>query len=281
MALVGTPYDGPSLQNLGAVYVFTFDGTAWTQQAKLVASVRDFNAQFGRSISLSGNTALIGGTKAAYVFTFDGITWSEQAKLTSSDIDDTDYFGTAVSLSGQRALIGAYNADFQGAAYIFNFDGTTWSQEAKLTALDIAGGDNFGSTVWLSGDLALIGAPHKNRNRGAAYSFVFDGTTWSQQAKLKAPGVAEIADFFGSSVAFSGTVALVGSHVSGGKPGVIYEYVLRRNVWTVRAQFLASDGMNGNGLGASLALSGNTILAGADDGSVGGVGQAYIFSLGR
>ncbi|MBA3963217.1 MAG: hypothetical protein H0X40_15140 [Chthoniobacterales bacterium] len=280
MALVGTPGDGPSNQYLGAVYVFTFDGTAWTQKAKLLASVRDFNAEFGLCISLSGNTALIGGTKAAYIFTFNGTVWTQQAKLTSSDIQDTDYFGTAVSLSGQRALIGAYSAEFQGAAYVFDFDGTSWSQEAKLVSLDIAGNDNFGKAVWLAGDLAIVGAPLKDHNKGAAYIFSSDGTTWSQTTKLTALG-ARKADFFGTSVALPGTVALVGSQVSGGVPGVIYEYVLRRNVWTLGSQFLASGGMNGDNLGVSLAFSGATLLAGADAASIGGIGQAYIFSLAR
>jgi hypothetical protein len=288
-ALIGAPDDKTLADYAGAVYVFTFDGTAWTQQAKLFASDGELEpgSTFGRCIALSGDIAVIGSdAEAAYVFTFDGTVWSEQAKLTASDGFDHDHFGTAVALSGtshgtghQQALVGAYENGLGGAAYIFDFDGASWNQEAKLTALDTADGDDFGWTVWLSGDLALVGAPSKAGLRGAAYFFAFDGTTWSQETKLKAPGAKKNSNF-GYSVLFSDTVALVGSDVIFGEPGVIYEYVLHQNAWTPRAQLRASRGLEGGGLGSCVALSGNTILAGADNSDGGpGTNQAFIFSL--
>ncbi len=91
MALVGAPHDSTLASLGGAVYVFTFDGTAWTQPAQLFASDTEQNTIFGASIALSGDTALIGsGAEAFYVFTFDGTSWSEQAKLTASDGADAD-----------------------------------------------------------------------------------------------------------------------------------------------------------------------------------------------
>lgn len=284
MALVGAPWDSTLGLITGAVYVFTFDGTTWTQQAKLFPSDPVPSSLFGQSIALSGDTALIGaflsGPGSAYVFKFDGTAWSEQANLTADDGASGDYFGWSVSLSGNRALIGAYDAGLGGVAYVFSSDGTTWSQEAKLTGLDTREGDNFGLAVSLSGDLALVGAPDRDQSRGAAYIFAFDGTTWSQQTKLKITGGMKY-DNFGSSVALSDTVAIVGAHKFQ-DPGAVYEFSLRRNIWTLRAQFLASDGVDGNYLGVSVALSGNTILAGADDTfNSAGAGAAYIFSLGR
>ncbi len=261
--------------------IFTFNGTAWTQQAKLFASDTEQNTIFGLSIALSGDTTLIGSAaEAVYVFTFDGTSWSEQAKLTASDGGTNDYFGTSVSLSENRALVGAYSNGLGGAAYIFSFDGTTWSQEAKLTGLDTREGDNFGSSVSLSGDLALVGAPDRDLSRGAAYIFAFDGTTWSQQTKLKITGGMKY-DNFGSSVALSSMVAIVGAQKFQ-DPGAVYEFSLRRSIWTLRAELLASDGVDGNYLGVSVALSGNTVLAGADDTfNSSESGAAYIFSLGR
>ena len=123
--------------------------------------------------------------------------------------------------------------------------------------------------------------PYRDNSRGAAYIFAFDGATWSQQTKLKLSGAMQ-GDSFGSSVVLSDRVAVVGAeHFR--DPGRVYEFALRRNTWTLRAQLLASDGMNGNYLGVSVALSGNTVLAGADDTatSMGGPGQAYVFSLGH
>ena len=281
MALVGSPHDSTRASIGGAVYVFTFDGTAWTQKAKLYASDTAQNTVFGASIALLGDTALIGsGAETVYVLAFDGTSWSEQAKLMASDGADSDSFGTSVSLSENRALVGATSNGLGGAAYVFSFDGTTWSEEAKLTALDTRQDDNFGTSVSLSGDLALIGAPDKNQSRGAAYIFAFDGTTWSQQTKLKITG-GQKYDNFGSSVALSNTVAIVGAHQFL-DPGAVYEFSLRRNIWTLRAQLVASDSTNGDYLGGSVALSGNTVLAGADHTFKPSEPRAaYIFKLGR
>ncbi len=285
-ALVGAPTDSTVGLNAGAVYVFTFDGTTWTQQAKLFASDPEQTAIFGISLSLLGNTALIGaqgddgGQGSAYVFTFDGTSWSQQGKLTATDGNFGDYFGCSVSLAGNRALIGAYAPGLGEAAYVFSSNGTTWSQEAKLTGLDTRQDDSFGSAVSISGDVALVAAPDRGSGRGAAYIFGFDGATWTQQTKLTISG-ATPADSFGSSVVLSDRVALIGAqHFR--DPGKVYEFALRRNTWTLRAQLLASDGMAGNYLGVSVALSGNTVLAGADDTfASNGTGNAYIFSLGH
>jgi len=285
MALVGAPFDSTLGLASGAVYVFTFDGTFWTQRAKLFGSdIAGDLSNFGVSIALSGEAAVIGASGfhdpgAAYVFSFNGTTWSEQARLTASDGSNLNDFASSVSLSGNRVLVGAFQNGLGGAAYVFSFDGTSWSQEAKLTASDTAEDDQFGWSVSLSGDLALIGAPNSH-NKGQAYIFAFDGTTWSQQTRLKDPG-GKRYDAFGSSVALSDMVALVGARQFA-DPGTVYVYSMRRNSWTLRAQLLASGGVDGETLGVSVALSGNTVLAGADDSHYSpGAGQAYIFSLGR
>ncbi len=131
MALIGAPWDSTLGSLTGTVYVYTFDGTTWTQQAKLFPSDPVPSSLFGESVALSGDTALVGaflgGPGSAYVFKFDGTAWSEQAKLTAADGASGDYFGLSVSLSGNRALIGAYEAGIGGAAYVFSSDGTTWS----------------------------------------------------------------------------------------------------------------------------------------------------------
>jgi hypothetical protein len=285
MALVGNPFDSSVGLDRGSAYVFTFDGTTWNQQAKLTASDGHDLGAFGISVALSGTTALVGSfgsgnQGAVYVFTFDGTAWSEQTKLTASDAEDDDLFGIGLSLSGNRALIGAYRKDdYTGAAYVFSSDGLTWSQEAELTALDGEAKDDFGVDVSLSGDVALVGAPGKNR-AGAAYIFAFDGTAWSQQSKLQSPGHQPGA-YFGSSVALSPEMALVGADTFS-RTGAVFQFVFHRNTWVLRAQLLASDGARGDFLGFAVALSGNTVLVGADDFlNRHEPGAAYIFSLGR
>ncbi len=143
----------------------------------------------------------------------------QQARLTAADGAANDGFGYSVALSGDTALVGAFNKTingnlYQGAAYVFVRGGTTWTQQARLTAADGAREDHFGYSVALSGDTALVGAPGKRVNenpyQGAAYVFVRGGTTWTPQANLTAAdGTAY--DHFGSSVALSGDTALVGA----------------------------------------------------------------------
>ena len=117
----------------------------------------------------------------------------QQAQLTAGDGATGDYFGYSVALAGDTALVGAYGDDVganvdQGSAYVFTRSGTSWSQQAQLTAGDGAAGDCFGNSVALAGDTALVGAyaddVGANVDQGSAYVFTRSGTSWSQQAQL-------------------------------------------------------------------------------------------------
>ena len=142
----------------------------------------------------------------------------EVSKLVASDAARFDEFGWSVALSGDYALVGAPDDDIAGhdggSAYVFVRSGTSWSQQAKLVASDGGSSDNFGFSVALSGDYALVGAPN-TRSPRPAYVFLRNGTSWSQQAKLVASDGA-IYDRFGYSVALSGDYALVGARYDGG-----------------------------------------------------------------
>jgi hypothetical protein len=165
--------------------------TGWIEKQKLLASDGATNEFFGYTVSLDGDTALIGAptrystdTGSAYVFTRTTGTWTQQAKLLASDGVTGDDFGRSVSLSGDTALIGAYydddNGEHSGSAYVFARTGTTWTQQAKLTASDGAADDWFGESVALDGDTALIGAHGDDNNGpgyGSAYVFTRTGTT--------------------------------------------------------------------------------------------------------
>ncbi|MEO6488374.1 MAG: FG-GAP repeat protein, partial [Ferruginibacter sp.] len=172
---------------------------------------------FGFSVSMSGNYAVIGaygddGQKgAAYIFFYNGSGWVQQQKLTANDGTAADFFGYKVFIMGNYAFIGAPGDNSSmGSAYVFFFNGITWTQQQKLTASDGAGGDNFGGSVGISGSDAIIGAPGDDVFKGSAYIFHFNAGTWQQLPKLTAnDGVAN--DFFGFSVSVSGNYALVGA----------------------------------------------------------------------
>jgi hypothetical protein len=235
----------------GSAYVFARSGSSWSQQAKLLASNGAAGDYFGRSASLSGDghTTLVGAIGAnasqgsAYMFVLSGTNWTEQARLTASDGAADDYFGYSVSLSGDgnTALVGTYNDETAaglsaGSAYMFVRSGSSWTEQAKLTASDGAAYDSFGLSVSLSsdGNSALVGANNNGTSAGvragSAYFFSRNGSSWSQQAKLTASdGAAD--DCFGWSVSLSGdgNRALVGAvfddTAAGADAGSAYVFV--------------------------------------------------------
>lgn len=298
-ALVGARSDDLDTRiAAGSAYVFVFDGTTWTQEAKLTASDGQAVDYFGTSVSLSGDRALIGSDPSgapgkAYVFVFDGTNWNQEAKLTPSDGTVDDNFGFSVSLSAKRALIGAPSSRYpilgpgrslpndSESAYVFVFDGTTWSQEAKLTPSDGMMFDNFGASVSLSGKRALIGSPGAG-DSGAAYVFASNGITWSQEAKLLASdGITN--DKFGTSVSLSGKRALVAAdeYLSGGA-GAAYLFVFDGATWNEELKLIASQGAPGDLFGHAVSLSRKRALVGVPQDNVNGgrdPGSAYIFTL--
>ena len=166
----------------GSAYVFKRDGTSWTEEAKLTASDGETSDGFGISVALNRNYAFVGSqwdddngeeSGSVYVFKCSDNIWTEETKLTASDGKKYDQFGASVSLDGDYALIGAMMVvGYNGAAYVFKRTGTTWNEEAKLTASDGESGDWFGTSVSFNGGYALIGSPMDDTDRGSAYVFV-------------------------------------------------------------------------------------------------------------
>ncbi len=254
---------------------------------KFVASDGMANDRFGSSVSLSGNTALVGApadddlgedSGSAYVFVRSGNTWVQQAKLIASDGAPMDFFGGAVSLSGNTALVGAMGHDDKGmesgSVYVFVRSGNTWTEQAELLANDEVALDLFGVSVALSGDRALVAAGAGDGNdfdTGAAYVFVRNGTTWTQEAKLWAND-GEFGDGFGGAVSLSENTALVGSF------GSAYVFVRDGSTWTQQALLGASDPTD-QYFGSSVFLDGDTALVGSPFHNAQGEssGSAYVF----
>ncbi len=270
----------------GAAYAFTRTGITWTEQAKLTASDAAANDHFGFSVALAGDTALVGANEksslrgAAYVFTRSGATWTQQAKLVPADAADVDLFGVSVALDGDTAIVGAEGKDsFQGVAYVFTRTGTTWTQLAMLVAADAAASDRFGNRVAVAGDTAVVGAPRKVSNQGAAYVFTRTGTNWTQQAKL-VPADAANSDLFGASVAVAvaGDAAVVGAYGKSSFRGAAYAFTRTGTTWTEQLQLTPSDAALNDQIGSSVALVGGTAVVGAPN-KTGGRGAAYVFDL--
>lgn len=276
-------------------------------QLEIMASVDKWNADvplnsssgaefdsLATSVAISGDTAVVGtpdedtfngsDVGAAYVFVRNGNTsWRQQARLLSADGAPTDAFGTSVAIDGQTTVVGAPRRDTPtrdaGAAYIFVRSGELWQQQQRITMAGGTAGDLFGTSVGISGESLVAGAPSGGGgNTGVAAVFVRNGATWTLQ--VFAPGVSS-GDHLGFSVDIDGDIACAGAPgldgASGADSGQIYVYERTGTTWAFVAALEPFDSAANDRFGASISLSGTTLIGGAP-GSFFGTGSAYIFS---
>jgi hypothetical protein len=364
-----------SAAGAGAAYVFTRSGSTWSQQAYLKAPNAEAGDGFGESVAISSDTIVVGAHQedsnqttitnagsasannstseagAAYVFVRSGNSWSQQAYLKAPNPEALDFFGTSVAINGDTVVVGANAEDSSqttitngssasadnsaagaGAAYVFTRSGSSWSQQAYLKAANAGANDHFGNSVAINGDTVVVGANGEDSNQttitngssasadnsasgaGAAYVFTRSGSSWSQQAYLKAAN-AEAADSFGESVALSGDTIVVSAYSedsnqttitngssasadnSAADAGAAYVYTRSGSIWSQQAYLKEPNAEAGDSFGISVALSGDTIVVGAyqedsnqttitngssasADNLASTAGAAYVFKLG-
>lgn len=338
----------------GAAYVFVRSSQGvWLQQAYLKASNSETVDAFGGAVAISNDNLVVGakgedsnGTGeadnslsnagAAYVFSRNNQgTWRQRQYLKASNPGPLDEFGCSVAISGDIVVAGADSedsnsttvdgdqnnnlADNSGAAYVFERRINSWLQEAYLKASNSGAGDEFGTSVGVSGDTIIVGAPAEDSsangingnqtdnftvNSGAAYVFVRNGTTWSQQAYVKASNTGA-TDRFGASVGISGDMLIIGAPderstatgVNGNQvdnslisAGAAYFFERNATTWSQLAYVKASN-TGGDSFGRSVALSGDTAVVAArgesssatgvngnqNDNSAISSGAAYVF----
>jgi hypothetical protein len=279
----------------------------WNETQKLIGPNPGASTYFGRDVSMSedgtylvvgayGNDDVTTNAGIAYVYVKSGTSWVLQDALKASDGDVNDYFGYAVAMSsdGTHVLVGAYadeqtNASNGGSAYIFSRSGSTWSQQAKLTASSYAASDYMGYRVSISGDgsIALVSA------HGAESAYVYlkpSGSAWTdatEDAVLTASDGAD-GDNFGYDVAISsdGTTAVVGALDNGS--GSVYVFVTSDggSTWTQQQQITGtSAGASAVGAdfgsGVTVSSDGTYIAIGArydgDNGEDFGYGSMYVY----
>ena len=279
----------------------------WTPQAYLKAPNAEGTDQFGYSVSISGDTIVVGANQEDSNQTF--IT-------TTPGGNDTDV-----------------NSNI-GAAYVFVRSGETWTQQAYLKAPNAGAGDQFGSSVSVLGDLIIVGSPLEDSSQtsvinsttvgadsgtatesGAAYVFVRSGTTWSHEAYLKAPNAGS-DDQFGISTSFHSNGLVVGAWFEDSDQTVIQNlstgssnygidtseseevgaaYIFKRGTWSLEAYIKAPNAGSGDRFGYSISASHQTIVVGAyqedssetsvinnttvgaDPGTATDSGAAYVF----
>jgi len=293
--VLGAPLEDAMGGDAGAAYVFRHDGTSWVEEQKLFASDGFSGQHFGRSVAVDGDVLVVGSPgencqEAAYVYRFDGTTWIEEAKLTPSSAGTCNRFGQAVDVDGDVVVVGAERADISGgtseagAAFVYRFDGVTWSEEQKLVSGDIQVDDGFGHSVAVDGDRLVVGITRSycgfGSHPGAVYSFGFQAGVWVEEQKLVASN-GSTDDFFGDSVSLDGDTLAVGAPWCGA-PGAVYVFTHDGVAWGSEVVLAASDAVETDRFGAAVSLDGGRLVAGAPY-AVGpyGVwhGAAYLFEL--
>jgi len=306
---VGAEYGDGLTYDSGTVYIYKDNGNGnYVQISQLKGTdTKEWNF-FGNSVSISGNyvavgaylegtVGLFGGIGTTYIFKNDeNDNFNQVAKLAPAPESATPYgfFGNSVSMDGNYTLIGAEFADGNvkgdsvGVAYIFKNDGNdNFSEIAKLIATDSQRHSQFGRSVDLDGDYAVIGAVRtdgEEENSGAVYVFKNSGSdSYTQIAKLT-PTEAEKEDFFGAAVAINGDYIAVGAYGDDSEAvdgGAVYIFKNSGNdSYTQIAKITVEDANIKDWLGYSVDIKGSRVVAGAiysDDTPLENSGAVYIF----
>src|SRR6202011_4785785 len=282
------------VDDANATYPVRIDPT-FSQVTELAASDAASGDQFGYSIKISGDTAVVGAyqknssTGAAYIFERNkgGVdNWGQVKELTASDAVQGDEFGEKVAINGDTVIVGAPFKNSQtGAAYIFerNQGGAdNWGQVKEVTASDAVVSDQFGFAVGINVDTVVIGAENKNLGTGAAYIFERNqggAESWGQVKELTASDAVQ-GDQFGNQVTIDGDTVAIGADLKNSSTGAVY--IFERNQggvaenWGQVKELTASDAAQNNLFASELNLNDDTLVVGAP-GNNSSTGAAYIF----
>ena len=298
--LVGAPNDDDGGTDAGAVYVFESIGASgWGQDEKLIPNGVMPGDQFGTSLAYDGFTAMVGASKAntatgyVHVFERQGQFWSDHQRLTEPTAGAGDQFGTSVDVHGDWAVAGSPRRDtsvVEGGAVTF-FERTAayphWVRHSLVTASDESLFGQFGQSVSISGNIAVVGSPGAFNTapiQGAVYVFEYDGNQWTEVQKLSYPGTS-LFSRFGSAVSVYGDTLLVGAPeddtaaINAGQA-----FFFRRNnqgFWALEHSTFAIAPADNDAFGSSVALAGNAAIIGAPNTGVVLTtfsGAAYRFS---
>ena len=264
-----TPDD--TLTLVGAAYVFVRTGTSWSEEAYIKASNTGDQDEFGISVAVYGDTLAVG---------------SHQEDSSTTGVNTTP-----------DEL--ASNA---GAAYVFTRNEATWNQQAYIKTLNMGANDKFGTSVMLWADTLAVGAPGEDssvpginqisneaaQDSGAVYVFTRTGGSWEQQAYIKSSDPGEIesrpgrgtGDEFGANITLNGDTLAVGARFEDSNTtginttptdsnlttasGAVYVFVRNNNIWSEQAYIKASNTGKADHFGHSVALSGDTLVVGAE-----------------
>jgi hypothetical protein len=303
--IVGAPYDSlNTIEYNGSAYIFTFNGSAWVQQFKILnpgSGVRDF---FGNAVDISGDMVIIGaymqddganadeGRAWGFKRVGAGPTWNQMGLFTGSGGTASNLYGSSVAIQGNYIAIGSPFFDLPvglGAIFVYFFNGTSWTFQQRVTCSD-PGNDLFGISIGLDGNTLVVGARSAQGdypNQGSAYVFTRTGTVWSQQAKLVVPK----SNLFGNDIDIAGDFLIIGAPDTRGYDacgttaisilGKAYVYKRTGTAWESFLVLQMPGVLDGDYFGSSVAIDANYISASAPGTDVNGVVDAGKVIFGK
>jgi hypothetical protein len=302
-AIVGAPYEDDGASFSGIAYIFNVVTGSLIYTLRNPESNKSSNF-YGWSVAMSGNYAIVGAVytdnSSGKAYIYNVTTGALVHTLTNPNAFNTpgnDQFGNSVAMSGNYAIVGAPFEDDpsrndSGKAYIFNV--TTGALLFTLNnpnAFGTSDGDNFGHSVAVSGNYAIVGAIGEDdaalgggngSNSGKAY--IFDVTTGALVHTLDNPNAhhTTASDQFGKSIAISGNYAAVGApnedNNGGNDSGVVYVFNVTTGalVHTLVNRNLVGTAQ-GDTFGTSISMDSYVIFVGAPAENVGGSGGGGIY----
>ncbi len=242
----------------GAVYALKFANGTWVESQVILASDGHSADEFGWSVAMSGNFAVVGAlssagfgsvrTGAAYVFERVGTTWIERQKLVPSVPFNDGQYGNAVAISGDRIVVGSWYSSLvganSGAAYIYERSGATWNQVALLQPPGLSSNDALGTHVAIEGETCVVGSMF---DQGTGSAIVYKRNAqgvWQYQQTLLGSNVP-VPGYFGGTLGVSGTTIMI---ASGDQPvgsaieaGMVHVFEELGSVWSETQVFTSSD----------------------------------------
>lgn len=297
MIVIGSFYDDDMGSHSGSAYIFRKVAGSWVEEAKLIAPDGIEGDIFGFSVAVSGNVIVAGApaigeptprSGKAYLYRQSESGWRLEATLISNAPEAGDGFGYSVDVENATILVGAPFADAvsvdSGAVHAFQLNAGVWTQGARLTATDGTRKDYFGSNVSVSGTAAVVSGWRAGKGgSGAAYVLGWNGSTWTEEAKLMA-GKGGSSTSTIQSVTINGDTIVVGTPLAQGVArgtGSVVVYGRSTGGWAELTRINAADGKDGDQFGAWVSLDGGRLVVGAprqDDAGVN-AGAVYTTSL--
>ena len=295
--IVGAPGHDSAGADAGAAYVFVNSGGVWSQEQKLLPTTSLPGDEFGRSVALSDETAVVGSprngvgaasaTGSAYIFVRSGTVWTEEAELAATGGVLGNQFGVSVAVESDTVVVGALletgAVARTGAGFVFDRVATVWSETIKLADANGNKNDYFGISVSIHLSVICVGASGDDDNgngSGSVFDYFNGPEGWNEVDQYSGAGAS---DLFGASVSRSYRSTLVGVRLdddgvtNAGSAQIFVDF----GTFTAFEVYVASDAATQDRLGASVSASGCYLASGApgNDELALNAGAAYVYII--